>query len=463
MIKGIRKRTLVGYFFAYTIVALHILSGSQPFDDSTMEDLAKELFLSEPLQDAEVSLLMAEGDKELFAYKSKKPLIPASNAKLFISAAALLADKNKDIFPPLKTFARGSIEQGVLQGDLILDSCGSLIFSARFEQPKSFEAKNRLLAEQVKRYAEQLRSAGITTVNGDIKLSFERWNASPKNAHYAPASAFSYNENTVDTLVENSILKTVPENPLVFKFESTREIEDQDVTEDNCVRYNPETDSTDFWRISNVSANEYALSMLKQELRKHGIKILEQPLQSDITRKLLFETATTLRINDFINPLNKYSDNFRAEILALLLAKTGEGKAEYTHLNKTIHGIFADNNLTLDSLTINDGSGLSRNNRVSAFDIAQLLQFMATHASFENFKSSLAIASKTGTLEERFKGTVWENSFYGKTGTLNEVSALSGYWFRKDKPIITFAFIGNGADNKDFWKALEKFALLLEY
>lgn len=461
--KGICNQRPARYWFIYFISGLSVLSGSQISDQPSMGYLTMEPFLSESLRNADISLSMSEGDQELFSYRSEASLIPASNTKLFITAAALLSDSTEHIFPPLQSYADGSIEEGsVLNGNLILDSCASLIFSARFIDD-DFESKNRLLAEQVSDYCKQLRTAGIKTINGDIKLSFERWNGSPENRHYAPASAFSFNENTVDTLVENGILKTVPKDPLIFRFKSTQEVKDQDLSENNQVSYNPKVDSEDFWRISNVSANEYALSMFKRELRKHGINILEHSIHSTQSKKLLFETPTNLLTDKFIKPLNTFSDNFRAEILARLLVRAREGSAEYTFLNNTIHKIFADSHLSLESLKVHDGSGLSRSNRASAADINKLLQFMEKQASFDSFKDSMAIAGRAGTLKERFKGTAWENSFYGKTGTLNGVSALSGYWLRDGKPTITFAFIGNGADTKDFWKALEKFAASLKH
>ena len=406
---------------------------------------------------------MMEGDKKLLSYENNSPLIPASNMKLFISAAALLAEKNTTLFPPLQTFAQGPISRGVLAGDLILDSCGSLVFSARYPDHNDFEAKDQLLAQQVKRYAEQLRSAGVTTIKGNIKLSFERWNAPPENTHYPAAAAFSFNENTVDTLVEGESLQTVPKNPVVFTFENTQAVATQDATDTNLIRYNEKVNSRDFWRISNASATEYTLSMLRQGLSEQGIRILGQPLKPVNEKKLLFETETILEIKEFIQPLNCNSDNFTAELLALLLARAKQGKAAYTGVNKTIHSIFSEFDLTLNSLQIKDGSGLSRDNRVSASDIITLLQLMETHNSFEPFLDSMALAGKNGTLKNRFKDTPWENSFYGKTGTLNEVTALSGYWFRDNKPIVVFSFIGNGGRNEDFWKALEKFALSLQF
>ena len=189
-----------------------------------MQDLLHKTLLSQPLKRADISFVMVEEDQELVSHYSKHPLIPASNTKLFISAAALLSEKKAAVFPPLQTFAHGPINQGTLEGDLILDSCGSLIFSARFSDHDDFDPKNRELSGQIERYSAQLMAAGITTINGDIKLSFERWNAPPENKHYNAAAAFSFNENTVDTLIEDGVVQTVPQNPAVFRFESTHAI-----------------------------------------------------------------------------------------------------------------------------------------------------------------------------------------------------------------------------------------------
>ena len=427
-----------------------------------MRGLLHTTFLAGPLQQADVSFVMEENGRPFLSHQPHMPLIPASNMKLIISTAGLLL-KDKEVFPPLLTYRQGAISKGVLNGNLIIDSCGSLIFSARFPVNNDFEKKNELLSKQITEYAEELKNAGIREISGDIKLSFERWNAAEENAHYTAAAAFSYNENTVDTLVKNEELSTVPQKPLVFKFEKNSTIEDQDKVKNNLIRYNAKADSRDYWRISHSPAIKYALSMLKKGLLENGIRIHQKEINSTIQKVKLFQSESIENVEEFIKPLNKHSDNFRAELMALLLNRSQRGKAAYTDLNKSIQSILKEHHLNLKSLNVDDGSGLSRKNRVSASDLNRLLKYMIKEKSFKSFLGSMSVAGKSGTLKRRFKGTVWENSFYGKTGTLNGVSALSGYWIRKDKAIISFSFIGNGAENELFWDALEKFAASLGF
>lgn len=427
-----------------------------------MDSLLQSTFLTGPLKKAGISLKMTEGDKTLCSINEDTPLIPASNMKLIISAAALLHNK-QDLFPPLQSFINGSAFEGTVHGDLILDSCGSLIFSARYPADDSFNEKNEILNKQIQAYSNQLKDAGITLFLGDLKLVFNRWNAPHENKHYNAAAAFSFNENTVDTLVKEGKINTVPKSPDVFKFAVNNEIDDQDKVENNLIRFNPKKDSRDYWRIYKYPATKYALAMLKKGLIKNGIKFLNQENTENGEPVKVCETKSLFSVAEYITPLNQHSDNFRAEILALLISRSISGKADYKEVDKSVKETFKSNKLDLKGLKIDDGSGLSRKNRLSGNDITKLLVYMADHKEKKNFLNSLAVAGKSGTLQNRFIGTPWESTFHGKTGTLNNVSSLSGYWIRKDKPLVTFSFIGNGAKNEDFWKALEKFAASLKF
>ena len=409
-----------------------------------MKGLLRTTFLAGPLQRADISFTMEEGGKELLTHMGKRALIPASNMKLVYSALALLLKNDKALFPPLQTFCDAKIENGILAGNLLIDSCGTPTFTARFPVSDDFPTKNQLLKKQVISYVDQLKKAGIKEILGDIKLSFNRWNAEAENLHYTAASAFSFNENTVDTLVKNGQLTTIPAKPLIFLFAENKEIQSQDKVENNLIRFNPTNNSQDYWRISKSSANSYALKMIRQEIQNLGIKIHGKEIKAG-KQKMLFESQPLFSSVEYIQPLNKHSDNFRAEILALLLNRLETNEASYENLDESIKKLLLKNGLELKSLKAHDGSGLSRENRISAFDINQVLKLMMKSNFFKDYLNSLAIASKTGTLKKRFKGSPWENSFYGKTGTLDGVSALSGYWIRKNKPTVTFSFIGNNA------------------
>src|SRR5262249_40792369 len=78
-------------------------------------------------------------------------------------------------------------------------------------------------------------------------------------------------------------------------------------------------------------------------------------------------------------------------------------------------------------LVLNDGSGLSRNDMITANASVQLLTFMSRHRYAAIFRDALPIAGVDGTLKNRMKGTPAEGNLRAKTGTLSSVASLSGY------------------------------------
>jgi D-alanyl-D-alanine carboxypeptidase/D-alanyl-D-alanine-endopeptidase (penicillin-binding protein 4) len=80
-----------------------------------------------------------------------------------------------------------------------------------------------------------------------------------------------------------------------------------------------------------------------------------------------------------------------------------------------------------NGLSLTDGSGLSRDDLVTAEASVQLLIYMSRHRHAGVFLDALPIAGVDGTLRNRMKGTVAENNVRAKTGSLRSAASLSGY------------------------------------
>jgi D-alanyl-D-alanine carboxypeptidase/D-alanyl-D-alanine-endopeptidase (penicillin-binding protein 4) len=78
-------------------------------------------------------------------------------------------------------------------------------------------------------------------------------------------------------------------------------------------------------------------------------------------------------------------------------------------------------------LVLSDGSGLSRNDMITAAATLQLLTYMHQHRYASVFREALPIAGVDGTLRNRFRGTAAENNLRAKTGSLSAAASLSGY------------------------------------
>jgi len=103
---------------------------------------------------------------------------------------------------------------------------------------------------------------------------------------------------------------------------------------------------------------------------------------------------------------------------------------------------------------LNDGSGLSRRNLVTARSLTNLLIDVYKSDFKDNFINSLAIAGIDGTLRKRFRSNSTVSNIRAKTGTLRNASGLAGFVKTLEGENIAFAFIFNGND-VGYYKSLE--------
>ena len=98
----------------------------------------------------------------------------------------------------------------------------------------------------------------------------------------------------------------------------------------------------------------------------------------------------------------------------------------------------------MQGVRIEDGSGLSRTNRLTSRFLAALLLRMDQHPYGRDYLGSMAIAGQRGTLRNLYKGTSLDGRLFAKTGTLTGVRSISGVLLTSDGPRYVSA-IANGA------------------
>ena len=96
-----------------------------------------------------------------------------------------------------------------------------------------------------------------------------------------------------------------------------------------------------------------------------------------------------------------------------------------------------------ESLILDDGSGLSRNDMITAEATVQLLTFMSKHRYAEVFRDSMPIAGVDGTLRNRLRGTPAEKNLRAKTGSLSSAASLAGYVTTASGEKLAFAIMVN--------------------
>ncbi len=128
---------------------------------------------------------------------------------------------------------------------------------------------------------------------------------------------------------------------------------------------------------------------------------------------------------------NSESHNFTAESLFKNASNTWNDN-DYTKLKRWLE----NKGLPITNAYFADASGLSRKNKITTKLVVLFLDKMRYFNDFNAYQSTLSITGVRGTLAKRFVNSELSGKFFGKTGTLSNVFALSGFLYKNEKPII---------------------------
>jgi len=394
-----------------------------------------------------------------------KLFMPASNMKLYTTAAALwmLGPQYKYVTDFVTS---GSIdEKGVLQGDLIIKGSGDPSWSWRF-----FDGNYDSVMVI---FIDSLKARGITSIDGNIigddnifddqDLGYG-WSWDDETYYYAAQlSGLSYSENYIDfDLVPDSLnpgnrVSIIPKpmtdylnvrNELVTVSSDTSTEWDygRDRTTNNAWfkgNYRLEKGETET-TITIHNPTLYTVHVLKERLRDAGIAVSGDPLDvDDLPDSLNYDEMSHLftyhshPLSDIIRKVNRPSQNFIAESLQKTLgAEFGKEGSSYEG-RKIEMMLFDSLGMDTHNIKLRDGSGLARHNLVSPNATASLLQAMWEHPFRSYYMESLPLSGVTGTIRKRALGTAAEGNVRAKTGTIGWVRALSGYtWTQSGEPVI---------------------------
>lgn len=338
-------------------------------------------------------------------------LAPASNLKLVTSAAAVFGWGFEHRFTTGLYAAGEPVDaQGTLFGDLYLVGRGDPSLSTRAYQKDTLEMKTA----SFETFARQVKRAGIRRIEGRV---------------LGDASWFD-KLTTIPTWKNGLHLECGPLSALSG---------DQGLEDGNRV----------------AAPATFAARLMTQALRKAGITVEGKPGTGKLPESAdLVDQQYSASLRAVLKRMNKESDNFFAEMILKGLGKDhyGEGSTSVgTRASKdALHAL----GVRTGTYVIQDGSGLSYGNRMTAQGLVKLLGAMRQRDDFEDFYDSLAIAGKDGTLRDRMRGTAAAGNAHAKTGTLNIAICLSGYVTSANDHLVAFAILMND-DPIDWWRAMK--------
>jgi D-alanyl-D-alanine carboxypeptidase/D-alanyl-D-alanine-endopeptidase (penicillin-binding protein 4) len=395
-------------------------------------------------------------NETLFAINAEQPKVPASNNKVF-SAIWALGVLGPDYRFPTDLLINGNIQNGVLQGDVIIRGSGD----PGFGYP-TYEKDN---IDPLRTMARRLKSLGINQVTGSVigdASIHDRQNYGPAwpldtgmgAAHYAPTvSGLPYQRNMLWVEPNGQgpngfvLHPDVPEIPVVWQSRGGRGYAVRRPEQDTVrLRGGIGRPGTRF----PVGAFEPALlapAALRQAMREAGIQV-NGAVKLDRTPRgaKLAHRHLSLTLADMVPQLNQHSDNFFAEHFYKAAVAKATGQGSYTRGGAASANFFHRTaGVPYGQLWQADGSGLSANNRTSANAMVMTLKFADKAPYSQIFHESLAVAGDPrGTMKRMFVGTPAAGNLHAKTGYIRQVRSLSGYVKTASGERVAFAFIYNG-------------------
>src|SRR5713226_3693817 len=417
-----------------------------------------------------VKIVSLDNSQLIYEQNANKFVRPASNMKLYTVAAAL--DRlTPDYHFITSVYAKEKPDKGTIKGDLIVYGRGDPSIAARFNNGDYFKGINDL--------ADRIVAAGVKRIKGDLVGDESYFNGAPLGSGWewedlqwsycAQVSELTVNDNAIDLTVKPAekvgapcVITSGP--PATFMTIANRAATSARGSKSDLQVYRGLGANTleisgslplgDNGFSGSVAIPDPALAfvtMLRDALIKRGVKIdgrvrtidarsgasiVPNPLivsaPATSPRPLPFEIASTQSPPFSLIAANtlKPSQNLYTEIILRTL-----GKMTSTNLSQTNEdaGLIAVRNFLREAaasesdLALNDGSGLSRNDMITANATVQLLTFMSKHKYFAQFRDALPIAGVDGTLRTRMRGTPAEGNLRAKTGSLSSVASLSGY------------------------------------
>jgi serine-type D-Ala-D-Ala carboxypeptidase/endopeptidase (penicillin-binding protein 4) len=200
--------------------------------------------------------------------------------------------------------------------------------------------------------------------------------------------------------------------------------------------------------IAVTNAGNYLVAKLRDRLTSAGISVGSATLvRRSVAPAGLVELAAieSQSLGEIVLTTNTDSNNLFAESLLRILGRQRNPTATDTAQAGAlaIQEILAGMGVEPKQLAQVDGSGLSRSNRASALALVQTLQGMARGADAALYRRSLPVAGVSGTLKTRFRGTPAQGIVFAKTGTITGVVSLAGYVTPPNYLPLTFGVIVN--------------------
>jgi D-alanyl-D-alanine carboxypeptidase/D-alanyl-D-alanine-endopeptidase (penicillin-binding protein 4) len=414
----------------------------------------------------------------LYARNADRLFVPASNAKLFTIALALMRLGANFKFETRVLADAAPDAEGVVRGGLRLIGGGDPNLSGRAIPYRNSAAAGNPLAG-IEDLADQVVQHGVKRVDGGISgddtwYAWEPypagWAADDTEYDYgAPVSALSVNDNAFTVTVRPGARMGDPAelslSPALEYYSIDNQVHTVAERGERKIQWErrpgerqlrlwgtiPLRDSGESQALAIEDPAEYAARALRQALENRGVvvegrisarhRVANQEWSAPGGVELAWRGSAPL-VED-LRITAKVSQNLHAELALRAVARHRSNDGSLQAGLEEMKAFLSENGIRPDSYQLNDGSGLSRLDLVTPAAVIQLLRAMDGSPAREAWIGLLPIGGEDGSLSTRFADLPALGRIHAKTGTLTHVSALSGYAQRPDGTWVAFSILVN--------------------
>ena len=431
-----------------------------------------------------IEVVRLSDGKVLYSRHAEQFYLPASNMKLYTTAAAI-----ESLGPGyrFRTTVEADTDPGSdgRVGDLYLVGRGDPFLGYRVlpdePRPPASEPPDAAL----QKFADQVAARGVREVTGKIIADdtyfvyepFSRgWEEDDLVFGYAaPVTALAFNDNALlirfapglevgapaqidiqhfpDYLLLNNKLVTSSERtPNRIRLSRESGSRRLDVWGEIALNTSPDEDS-----VSVGDPSHWAAELFRKALEARGIAVAgpvevrrisqaeasSPDFKPQAPARVVLAERVSGPLSEDIKIINKFSHNLHVEMLLRTLGRELNGEGSRSSGLEVIESFVRKAGIGENEAVFSDGSGLSRHSIIAPRATIKLLRYMAKSPMFHLYLDSLPIAGEDGTLDDRFERTSARGHVRAKTGTLQHVNALSGYMDLPSGERLAFSIMGN--------------------
>jgi len=467
-----------------------------------LQSRISEILAKPELSSAMVGVKVTSLDtgKVLFENNANKLLRPASNMKIYTVATALDRLSPEFRFTTSVYALSRPDNSGVIKGDLTIFGRGDPSLAARFNNGDYFKAIDDL--------ASRIVASGVKRVDGDL-IGDESYFVGPHYGsgwewedltwyYGAEVTPLTVNDNALDLFIKPgpgvgkpALITTGPPDPLLKIVNNVttapkgtrREISiSRDLGED-VITISGSIGLDDRGYTGGIGVSHPAMLfvyLLRSSLAERGVTIKGRSRTLNLNTEISVVANSqppvagmnshlkqpAVEIATYQSPpfsliaaqTLKPSQNLYTELILRTLGKAAPpllttpsastvGQTTEDLGLEAVKAFLKTAGIRPESLVLSDGSGLSRNDMITAEASVQLLTFMSRHRYANVFRDALPIAGVDGTLRSRLKNTPAENNLRAKTGSLSSAASLSGYVTTLAGEKLAFSIMVNNYEN----------------